>query len=80
MALQCAMWKNLDHGQKVSKWLVNPSKCYKMSVTRSRSPVRLEDNQAGSLICSLTSLPDELGWNSHVHKIVKKLIKPLAYM
>ena len=68
-------------GLLADRWqmLFNPSKCYKMSVFRNRSPVvkvyflynqTLEAVQQHPYLGVL--LPSDLRWNSHVDKITKK--------
>ena len=76
-------------GLWADRWqmLFNPSKCYKMSVFRSRPPVvkdyflynqTLEAVQQHPYLGVLLS--SDLRWNSHVDKIAKKGNSSLAFV
>ena len=85
-----ALQRDLDKlGLWADRWqmLFNPSKCYKMSVFGSRSPVvkvyflfnqTLEAVQQHPYLGVLLS--SDLRWNSHVYKIAKKANSSLAFV
>ena len=78
MALQCDLDK-LGWWAQSWQMVFNPSKCYKMSVYCSRSPVLKCYKPLNQVLSFLQQHPylrilwsDDLQWNLHNHKIVKK--------
>ena len=67
--------------------MFNPSKCYKMSVFRSRSPVVKDYFLYNQTVEAVKQHPylgvllsSDLRWNSHVDKIAKKGNSSLAFV
>ena len=78
MALQCDLDK-LGWWAQSWQMVFNPSKCYKMSVYCSRSPVLKCYKPFNQVLSFVQQRPylrilwsDDLQWNLHNHKIVKK--------
>ena len=78
MALQCDLDK-LGWWAQSWQMVFNPSKCYKMSVYYSRSPVLKCYKPFNQVLSFVQQRPylrilwsDDLQWNLHNHKIVKK--------
>ena len=85
-----ALQSDLDKlGLWADRWqmLFNPSKCYKMSVFRSRSPVVKDYTLYNQTLVAVQQHPylgvllsSDLRWNSHVDKIAKKGNSSLAFV
>ena len=77
-----ALQRDIDKlGLWADRWLMlfSPSKCYKMFVFRSRSPVVKDCTLYNQTLVALQQHPylgvllsSDLRWNSHVDKIAKK--------
>ena len=84
-----ALQGDLDKlGLWADRWqmLFNPSKCYKMSVFRSRSPVVKDYTLYNQTLVAVQQHPylgvllsSDLRWNSHMDKIAKKGNSSLAF-
>ena len=85
-----ALQPDLDKlGLWADRWqmLFNPSKCYKMSVFRSRSPVVKDYTLYNQTLVAVQQHPylgvllsSDLRWNSHVEKIAEKGNSSLAFV
>ena len=85
-----ALQRDLDKlGLWADRWqmLFNPSKCYKMSVFRSRSPVVKDYTLYNQTLVAVQQHPylgvllsSDLRWNSHVDRIAKKGNSSLAFV
>ena len=85
-----ALQRDLDElGSWAESWqmVYNPSKCYKMSVYRSNSPVLKDYKLFNQVLSSVQQHPDlgillsdDLRGNSHVNKIVREANSTLGFV